>query len=578
MNKKWEFYGENSEEIIDIAKKHNISELLTKILVNRGITDDKEIDTFLNPTRNDFYDPYLMPDMDKAVERIIKAINNQEKVMIYGDYDVDGITSITVLKKFLEERGLKTGHYIPNRLEEGYGLNENAIRSIAEQKYTLMITVDCGISGIEEVELANQLGIETIITDHHEQSESLPNAYAIINAKRKDSQYPFRGLAGCGAVFKLIQAISLRLGLEEKEFLKYLDIVCVGTISDIVPLVDENRVIAKLGLKLVAQTRNIGLRELILQSGYKKIDSNTISFGVAPRINACGRMGYQEEALNLFLTNNIEEARKITARLNSYNLERQTKEKDIFEQAIKELEKEDIEKLNTIVLSGDNWHHGVIGIVASKLTEKFYKPTILICFEDNIGKGSGRSLPGFDLHEALVETSAYLEKYGGHEMAVGLSLKKEKYNDFKLAFEEIAKSKNIQQIIPVIKIDSIITAKDVNKKTIQDLEMLEPFGEKNKNPIFVYKNLKIDSIRALSEGKHLKLTLKDDNLLINAIGFNLGYLSEEYLIGDKIDIAGNLEINKYGRRRDNPNKYKRCYEINIEKGNLYAKQRKCNNR
>ena len=578
MNKKWEFYEENSEEIIDIAKKHNISELLTKILVNRGITDDKEIDTFLNPTRNDFYDPYLMPDMDKAVERIIKAINNQEKVMIYGDYDVDGITSITVLKKFLEERGLKTGHYIPNRLEEGYGLNENAIRSIAEQKYALMITVDCGISGIEEVELANQLGIETIITDHHEQSESLPNAYAIINAKRKDSQYPFRGLAGCGAVFKLIQAISLRLGLEEKEFLKYLDIVCVGTISDIVPLVDENRVIAKLGLKLVAQTRNIGLRELILQSGYKKIDSNTISFGVAPRINACGRMGYQEEALDLFLTNNIEEARKITARLNSYNLERQTKEKDIFEQAIKELEKEDIEKLNTIVLSGDNWHHGVIGIVASKLTEKFYKPTILICFEDNIGKGSGRSLPGFDLHEALVESSAYLEKYGGHEMAVGLSLKKEKYNDFKLAFEEIAKSKNIQQIIPVIKIDSIITAKDVNKKTIQDLEMLEPFGEKNKNPIFVYKNLKIDSIRALSEGKHLKLTLKDDNLLINAIGFNLGYLSEEYLIGDKIDIAGNLEINKYGRRRDNPNKYKRCYEINIEKGNLYAKQRKCNNR
>ena len=571
MNKKWEFYEENNEKIIEIAKKHNISELLTKILVNRGIIDDKEIDTFLNPTRNDFYDPYLMPDMEKAVERIIKAINNQEKVMIYGDYDVDGITSITVLKKFLEERGLKTGHYIPNRLEEGYGLNENAIRSIAEQKYTLMITVDCGISGIEEVDLANQLGIETIITDHHEQLENLPNAYAIINAKRKDSQYPFRGLAGCGAVFKLIQAISIRLKLEEKEFLKYLDIVCVGTISDIVPLVDENRVIAKLGLKLVAQTRNIGLRELILQSGYKKVDSNTISFGVAPRINACGRMGYQEEALDLFLTNNIEEARKITARLNSYNVERQTKEKDIFEQAIKELEKEDIKNLNTIVLSGDNWHHGVIGIVASKLTEKFYKPTILICFEDNIGKGSGRSLPGFDLHEALVESSTYLEKYGGHEMAVGLSLKKEKYNDFKLAFEEIAKSKNIQQIIPVIKIDSIITAKDVNKKTIEDLEMLEPFGEKNKNPIFVYKNLKIDSIRALSEGKHLKLTLKDDNLLINAIGFNLGHLSEEYLIGDKIDIAGNLEINKYGRRRNSSNKYKRCYEINIEKGNLYAK-------
>lgn len=197
MNKKWEFYEENCEKIIDIAKKHNISELLTKILVNRGITEDKEIDTFLNPTRNDFYNPYLMLDMEKAVERIVKAIDSQEKVMIYGDYDVDGITSITVLKKFLDERGLQTGHYIPNRLEEGYGLNKNAIESIAKQKYTLMITVDCGISGIEEIALANELGIETIITDHHEQLEELPNAYAIINAKRRDSKYPFRGLAGC---------------------------------------------------------------------------------------------------------------------------------------------------------------------------------------------------------------------------------------------------------------------------------------------------------------------------------------------------------------------------------------------
>lgn len=325
----------------------------------------------------------------------------------------------------------------------------------------------------------------------------------------------------------------------------------MGTISDIVPLVDENRVIAKLGLKLVAQTKNIGLRELILQSGYKKIDSNTISFGVAPRINACGRMGYQEEALDLFLTSNIDEARRITARLNGYNTERQTKEKEIFEQAIKELQKEDVEKLNAIVLSGDNWHHGVIGIVASKLTEKFYKPTILICFEGDIGKGSGRSLPGFDLHEALVQSSDYLEKYGGHEMAVGLSLKKDKYNDFKTEFEKIAESKDIQQMVPVINIDGIINSKNINKKTIEELEMLEPFGEKNKNPIFVYKNLKIDSIRALSEGKHLKLTLKDDNLLINAIGFNLGYLSEEYQIGDKIDIAGNLELNKFGRRRNN---------------------------
>ncbi len=548
MNKKWEYYESNAEKVKEISNKFNISELLAKILVNREVLEDEEIKVFLNPTRNDFYNPFLMPDMEIAVDRIIKAIENKEKVIIYGDYDVDGITSTTVLKQFLAERGLEVGYYIPNRLEEGYGLNKQAIEDIINQKYTLMITVDCGISGIEEIEFCNKLGIDTIITDHHEQLEELPNALAIIDAKRKDNTYPFRGLAGCGVVFKLIQAISIKLGLEDKEYLKYLDIVCVGTISDIVPLVDENRVIAKLGLMLIAQTKNIGLKTLLIESGYKKIDSNTISFGVAPRINACGRMGYQNEALKLFLTNNIEEAREITEKLNKYNIERQAKEKEIFEQALSELEKENIDNLNSIVLCGDNWHHGVIGIVASKIAEKFFKPTILICFEGETGKGSGRSLPGFDLHEALVKSSEYLEKYGGHEMAVGVSLKKDMYNDFKNKFEEIVISEDLKDIIPVIKIDGVINSKDISKEKVKELQKLEPFGEKNKTPIFVYKNLKIDSIRALSEGKHLKLILKDDNLLINAIGFNLGHLSEEYTIGDKIDVAGVLEINNFGNQ------------------------------
>ncbi len=548
MNKKWEYYEQNDEKVMEISNKFNISNLLSKILVNRGIVDDEQIKIFLNPTRNDFYNPFLMPDMEIAVDRIIKAIKNNEKVVIYGDYDVDGITSTTVLKKFLAERGLDAGYYIPNRLEEGYGLNQEAIEKIIDQKYTLMITVDCGISGIEEVELCNQLGIDVIITDHHEQLEELPKALAVIDAKRRDNTYPFRGLAGCGVVFKLIQAISIKLELEDKEYLKYLDIVCVGTISDIVPLVDENRVIAKLGLMLIKQTKNIGLKTLIKESGYKKIDSSTISFGVAPRINACGRMGYQNEALELFLTDNIQKAREITVKLNKFNSQRQAKEKEIFEQAISKLEKEDIDKLNSIVLCGDNWHHGVIGIVASKIVEKFFKPTILICFEGDEGKGSGRSLPGFDLHDALVKSSEYLEKYGGHEMAVGISLKKDMYDGFKKKFDEIAVSQNIKNILPVIHIDGIITSKDMNKETVKEIEKLEPFGEKNKTPIFVYKNLKIDSIRALSEGKHLKLTLKDDNLFINAIGFNLGYLSEEYTIGDRVDIAGILEINSFGNQ------------------------------
>lgn len=545
MNKKWECYNNNNEEVEKIAKEFNVSKLLATILSNKKISKKEDIEKFLSPTRNDFHDPFLMPDMKIAVDRIIKAIETKEKIMIYGDYDVDGITSITVLKQFLADRGIVADTYIPNRLDEGYGLNKKAIEEIARQNYTLMITVDCGISGIDEVEYANSLGIETIITDHHEQAEIIPNALAVVDAKRKDNKYPFNQLAGVGVVFKLIQAIGFSLGLEEKEYLKYLDLVCVGTISDIVPLVDENRVIAKLGLMLVKCTKNVGLKELIEESGYKTIDSGMVSFGIAPRINACGRMGKQEEALELFLTDNPEKAKTITKRLNEYNIQRQETEKQIFEQAISELEKENLEEKSSIVLAGENWHHGVIGIVASRITEKFFKPTILICIEDDIGKGSGRSVPGFDLHEALAQSSKYLEKYGGHEMAVGLSLKKENIQEFKNHFEEYAKSKGVKDIVPIINVDSEITKKDINKATVEQIKLLEPFGEQNKQPLLIYKNLKITSIRALSEGKHLKLMLKDENEIINAIGFNLGELSEEYLIGDKVDVVGTLEINAY---------------------------------
>lgn len=545
MKKKWSFYEVEQEKINEISNKYNINKLLAQILVNRGITEEEEIKKFLEPTRNDFYDPFLLPDMEKAVDRIIEAIKSQEKVMIFGDYDVDGITSVTVLKKFLKERGLETGYYIPNRLEEGYGLNKEAVKKIIEQGYSLIITVDCGISGIEEIEQCNKLGVQTIVTDHHEQGESIPNAYAVVDAKRKDNKYPFRELAGVGIVFKLIQAISTKLNLEEKEYLKYLDIVAVGTISDIVPLISENRVIAKLGLRLIEMTKNIGLRELIISSNYKQIDSNTISFGIAPRINACGRMGHQEEALKLFLTDNIVEAKEITNELNRYNSERQEKESSIFKQALEKLQTENIEDRNTIVLGGDNWYHGVIGIVASKLTESFFKPTILVCFEGEEGKGSGRSIPSFDLHEALSYSGEYLEKFGGHAMAVGLTLNKGNFENFKKKFEEFAEQKNIKQILPTIKIDCEISKDDLKLETVEELKKLEPFGEKNQRPCFVYKGLKINSIRALSEGKHLKLSLRDGNQLIDVIGFNLGHLTDEFLIGDKVDIVGILEINEY---------------------------------
>lgn len=545
MTKKWQIYQVENDKVEELQKKHNINQLLATILVNRGIIEESQIEKFLNPKRSDFYNPYEMPDMEIAVKRIVKAIENKEKTIIYGDYDVDGITSVTVLKSFLQERGLEVDEYIPNRLEEGYGLNKTAVEGIAKQGYTLMITVDCGISAIEEVKYANELGIETIITDHHEPGNELPEAIAVVDAKRKDNTYPFRNLAGVGVVFKLIQAIGIELRLDEKKYLKYLDIVCIGTISDIVPLVDENRVIVKLGLKLVEQTRNLGLRAILQASGYSKIDSGTISFGVAPRINACGRMGHQEDALELFLSKDINQVNELTQKLNEYNRLRQETERNIYTDAIMQIERDGLAEKDTIVVMGKNWHHGVIGIVSSKITEMYFKPSILLCEEGDCGKGSGRSIPGFDLHEALTQCNEYIDKFGGHSMAVGINVKKDKFEEFKKELEKIAQEKHIEEIVPILKIDAQISLDEINKEMVESLKELEPFGEENKTPLFAFKNLKIDSIRALSEGKHLKLTVKDNKNIVNAIGFNLGELSNDYRIGDKVDIVGNLEVNSF---------------------------------
>lgn len=545
MIKKWEFYNSDEKLVNEICEKYNLNKVIGKIIVNRHVVNDEDVRIFITPTRDDFHNPFLFKGMDIAVERIIKAIKNKEKILIYGDYDVDGITSTTVLKKYLMDRGISVDTYIPNRLHEGYGLNKKAIDTIKERNIDLIITVDCGISAIEEVDYAVRLGMDIIVTDHHEVGEKLPNALAVIDAKRKDNTYPFRALAGVGVVFKLIQALSIKLEIKPEEYLKYLDLVCVGTISDIVPLEGENRTIAKLGLMLIKVTRNLGLRELIKSSGYKEIDSNTISFGVAPRINACGRMGHEEEALKLFLAEDLESATKITKELNEYNTLRQSTEKAIYEEAVQQIEKNHLYANNSIVLGGKGWHHGVIGIVSSKVTDKYYKPSILLSFEDNIAKGSGRSVPGFDLYEGLAKCEDLLEKYGGHSMAVGLTLKKENLENFKERFEQIAKEKNIKELVPIIYIDDELKLKDINMDLVKSISILEPFGEANKVPLFLIRNLKIDSIRALSEGRHLKLTLRDENFVINAIGFELGYLAEEYRIGDRIDVVGTLEINSF---------------------------------
>ena len=497
MNKKWKINDTQTDTAEKISKEFNISRLVANIIANKGLKDKK------------------------------------------------GITSSTVLSRFLEERGVKPDIYIPDRINEGYGLNQNAIKSIAENKTNLIITVDCGITAVKEVEFAKELDMDVIITDHHEPGTEIPNTIAVVDCKRKDNRYPFSELAGVGVAFKLIQALSMKMGLPEEAYLKYLDIVCIGTISDIVPLVNENRTIAKLGLKLVKQTKNVGLRCLLASIGYKKIDSNAISFGIAPRVNACGRMGQARKALDLFLTNNIEQARKLTDELNECNVQRQEIEKRISDEAIKMLENPEEQNAPCIILGKENWHHGVIGIVSSKITDMYSKPSILLCFEDEKAKGSGRSIPGFDLHEALENCNRYIEQFGGHSMAIGITIQKDNFQKFKDDIEEYAKSKNVSEIVPEIQVDEKIQLQDISIKDVEELSLLEPFGEGNRVPLFQISGLKISSIRALSEGKHLKLFLKDDNKYIDAIGFNMGNVADKYTIEDKIDIIGGLELNSY---------------------------------
>ena len=554
MKKKWTIKNKKTKNEITeeyIKQKYKLKNLIVKIIEQKNFKNEEELKVFLNPTRNDFYDPYLMPDMEKAVSRITKALKNNENITIFGDYDADGITSTTILKRFFHDINKECNVYIPNRLNEGYGLNKNAIKKLSEDGTNLIITVDCGITAIEETKYAKELGIDIVITDHHEPGEEIPDADAVVDCKRKNNKYPFRELAGCGVAFKLTQALCKNLELNENQALKYLDIACVGTISDVVPLVDENRVIVKLGMLLLKQTKNLGLKQIINNAHFKEFNSMSVAFGITPRINACGRLGHQDEALELFTTDNQEKATELAKKMDEYNIQRQLEEKRIYDEAITLLQEEtqtnDI--TNCIVLGHENWNPGVIGIVSSRITEKFYKPSILVCFDKDIAKGSGRSIEGFDLHKALMECDKYLTNYGGHSLAAGLSLNTKDFEKFKNMINEYAE-KNIkdEDLIPTINIDLKLEDSQLNIEDVEELKLLEPFGQSNEEPIFMITNLKVVSIKTLSDGKHLKLYLKNQNYL-DVIGFNLGERANELKIGDTIDIVGNLNINEFNNTK-----------------------------
>ena len=547
--KKWILMHKEhkAEEIKNLSDSYNIAPIIATILMNRGIID---ADTFITPSENALLDPFLMLGMEEATQRILKAMQDGEKIAIYGDYDVDGITSTAIMVKFLRSHRADVIYYIPDRHEEGYGINTDAIDKIHAQGVTLLVTVDCGITAVKEIAYAKELGIDTIITDHHECKDETPDAYCLLNPKQPGCEYPFKKLAGVGVAFKLLQALTLKMHFHMRELIdEYIDLVAIGTIADVMPLIGENRIIVKKGLELLKYTVNRGIRALaeVAEINLSGVQTGTIGFMLAPRINAAGRMGDPKCAVELLLARDDMTAKRYAEILNDKNRERQETEISILEDALNIIESTpSIKDDFVIVLAHEGWHHGIIGIVASKISERFNKPCILISTDDENGKGSGRSIRSFNLFKALENSSHLMQKFGGHDLAAGLSIKPENIDTFRKEINAYAKECLTEDdFMPILYIDSELPPPYINMNTAEKLSILEPYGMGNACPLFYAKNLSISQIRPLSDGKHLKLTLSSEEYNIEAVGFNMGELLDTLTTDDKIDIAFNIDINIY---------------------------------
>lgn len=534
-----------------LSESLNISPLICQILINRGISDAEQVARFLSSTLSDLRSPLEMKGMKEGVERVIYAVNKKEKIAIFGDYDVDGITATSILFLFLRSAGANVTYYIPERLKEGYGLNPDAVRKLSETEVTLLITVDCGISSKHEVALAKELGMDAIITDHHEIPDELPAAYAIINPKQPDCPFPFKHLAGVGVAFNMI--IALRAALRDAGFWKtdevpnlreYLDLVALGTVADVVPLVDENRIFVKYGLIELTESKKAGIIALKDVSGLKEtaITSDLVGYRLAPRINAAGRVGKGEDGVRLLTSDNYAEALEIAKILDEGNKERQGLEEQIISEVRAMLDVQpSIINRRTIVLASEGWHPGVIGIVASRIADSFYKPTVLIAVKDGIGKGSARSIHAFMLYEGLKECSHLLEAFGGHDYAAGLTLKTGNIEKFRQEFERVASEKlSDADMIPEIVVDAGLDLKDVTEELVNELEKLAPFGEANREPLLCSNGLGVADCRVVGNN-HLKLKVRQNDTTCDAIGFGMGNL--DISRGVSLDTAFVPQIN-----------------------------------
>ena len=536
-----------------LAKNLGINSILAQVLINRGVRDEESARAFMFPRLADMPDPWLLPDMEKAVDLVCTSIANQDPITIYGDYDADGLTGACLLYHFFKDLGVPCAVYVPNRLKEGYGLNHEAVRKIRGAGQGLLITVDCGVSNEQEVALARELGMKVIVTDHHRIPKDIRFHCPVINPQRADSSYPGRELAGVGVAFLL--AVGVRARLRERRYFgaraepdmrDFLDLVAVGTVADQVPMLGQNRAFVKYGLSRLMSTRWPGLEALVESSGAdtKDIDSTVVAFRIAPRLNAPGRISSPDICLRILMAEEKESVVQLATEINSVNALRQRLEQDVLRDIAGVIERnESILDKKVLVFGKEGWHEGVLGIVASRLVDKYYRPTLVLTFEGQKAKGSGRSIDKFNLYEAVCRIGDLLDRFGGHSHAAGFSLQRAKFNELKKTITEIAEeSLGGEDLRPVLNIDAEVHFKEISRKLVDALDTLAPYGNGNPEPIFCTRSVQVLEARVVGE-KHLKMLLREDGKLYDAIGFNMGPKIPR--VGTYIDIAYTPELNSW---------------------------------
>ncbi len=557
MTTKWKICllnNQQEQQAKELANELNINEILAQLLVQRGVSTFADAKSFFRPQLSKLHDPFLMKDMDKAVERLNQALAQREKILVYGDYDVDGTTAVALVYKFLKQFHSEIDYYLPDRYNEGYGISYTGIDYAAENGFSLVVALDCGIKAVEKIDYAREKGVEFIICDHHTPDSEIPRAVAVLDPKRSDCEYPYKHLCGCGVGFKLMQAFSHSNGIDEATHLMpLLDLVVVSIASDIVPITEENRILAYYGLRQLNTNPCMGLKAIIDITGLagREILVSDIVFKIGPRINASGRMRLAREAVDLLVTSNFDFAKMRSEEIDEHNQNRKDIDKSITGEATVELNSdEDIKNKASIVIYNEEWHKGVIGIVASRLSEAYYKPTVVLTKSNGFASGSARSVPGFDIYKAIDSCRDLLENFGGHTYAAGLTMKEEHVDIFRERFETfVAEHITEEQTVPQIDIDAEIEFKDINQKFFRILQQFGPFGPDNMKPVFCTRRV-FDSGTSRPVGKereHLKLDLTDEmrEYTMNGIAFRMSDFNSHLKTHNPIDICYTLEENNF---------------------------------